>query len=27
VIVDSRGYIYISDKNHGIFILRHENSL
>jgi hypothetical protein len=24
VIVDARGYIYISDKNHGIFILKHE---
>ena len=23
VIVDTRGYIYISDKNHGLFILRH----
>jgi len=23
VIVDTRGYIYITDKNHGLFILRH----
>ena len=22
VLVDARGYIYISDKNHGIYILR-----
>jgi len=24
VIVDKRGYIYITDKNHGLFILRHK---
>jgi hypothetical protein len=24
VLVDARGYIYITDKNHGLFILRHE---
>jgi hypothetical protein len=24
VLVDSRGYIYITDKNHGLFILRHK---
>ena len=23
VIIDSRGYIYITDKNHGLFVLRH----
>ncbi len=23
VVVDSRGYIYITDKNHGLFVLRH----
>jgi hypothetical protein len=23
VVVDARGYIYISDKNHGVYILRH----
>lgn len=23
VLVDSRGYIYISDKNHGVFVLKH----
>ena len=23
VLVDSRGYIYITDKTHGLFILRH----
>jgi hypothetical protein len=25
VVVDSRGYIYITDKNHGLFILRQTN--
>jgi hypothetical protein len=25
VIIDSRGYIYITDKNHGLFVLRHSN--
>ena len=24
VLVDARGYIYITDKNHGLFILRHQ---
>jgi len=24
VIIDARGYVYISDKNHGIFVLRDE---
>jgi hypothetical protein len=23
VVVDARGYIYVSDKNHGVYILRH----
>ena len=23
VLVDARGCIYISDKNHGVYILRH----
>ena len=27
VLVDARGYIYISDKNHGIYILRAEDHL
>ena len=25
VIVDARGYIYFTDKNHGLFVLRHMN--
>jgi hypothetical protein len=25
ILVDARGYIYITDKNHGLFILRHVN--
>ncbi len=26
VLVDARGYIYITDKNHGIFILEYTGS-
>jgi hypothetical protein len=26
VVVDSRGFIYISDKNHGVYILRLDRS-
>jgi hypothetical protein len=25
ILIDARGYIYITDKNHGLFILRHVN--
>ena len=25
VLVDARGYIYCTDKNHGLFVLRMEN--
>lgn len=26
VLVDARGHIYITDKNHGLFVFRHQHS-
>jgi hypothetical protein len=27
VIVDARGYVYCTDKNHGVFVLRYSPGL